>query len=376
MSNIKTQLRSETFIGRIQKVMSPLQRHGRDANATELNSQPESPLPRRTGVSPVLFMCRLVSRSRCAFATLCFSLLLAIALTGCGKSSSSDQLTLQLNWKPEPQFGGFYAAELDGAYKQHNLNILINPGGVGTPTAQMVGAGKVPFAIVSADEIVTARAQGNNLVALFAVYQTCPQGLMTRASRGFKSIGDIFTHPGIVAMERGLVYAQILKKKYGFDRVQIAPSPGGDLSLYLAKPDYSMQCFVTSEPLAAEKAGVPAKTFLIADTGYNPYTAVLVTSDEFLKAHPDTVKSMIAAVRQGWRDYLDHPNPTNELRHQLNATMDPATFAQSAAVQKPLIDTGGELGAMTLDRWQLLIDQMIEFKAIDRPVQAADCFLK
>ena len=118
--------------------------------------------------------------------------------------------------------GGFYAAD----YHAAGLNVDVIPGGVGTPTVQMVAAGKVDFAVVSADEIIIARSNGADVVALFAVYQTNPQGLMTHAARGFKNIGDIFTHDGTVAMQRGLPYANFLEKKYSFDKVKIVPSPG------------------------------------------------------------------------------------------------------------------------------------------------------
>ena len=130
--------------------------------------------------------------------------------TGCDKGkdpsgrATRPSVTLQLNWKPEPQFGGFYAAEVEGIYARHGLDVTITGGGAGAPTVDMIGAGTVPFAIVSADEIVRARAMGNLVVALFAVYQTNPQGIMTRASRGFKILADIFSHPGTLAMERGL----------------------------------------------------------------------------------------------------------------------------------------------------------------------------
>ncbi len=117
----------------------------------------------------------------------------------------------------------------------------------------MLGAGTVPFAIVSGDEIVRARANGNLIVGLFAAYQTNPQGIMTRAARGFTTIADVFSHPGTLAMERGLPYSSFLEKKYGFDKLRIVPSPFGDLSLYRTDPDYSMQCFVTSEPLAGRE---------------------------------------------------------------------------------------------------------------------------
>ena len=48
-------------------------------------------------------------------------------------------MRLALNWKPEPEFGGFYAAN----YKAHGLDVEILQGGVGTPTVQMVGAGQL-----------------------------------------------------------------------------------------------------------------------------------------------------------------------------------------------------------------------------------------
>lgn len=302
-------------------------------------------------------------------------------LTGCeskesgATQSGGPQLTLQLNWKPEPQFGGFYAAPFD----KHGLNVDVRPGGVGTPTVQMVATQQVPFGVVSADEVVLNRAQGGDVVALFAVYQTNPQGLMTRASRGFTDIGDIFKQDGTVAMQQGLPYADFLKEKYGFDNVRIVPSPGGDLSVFLKHEKYAMQCFVTSEPLAAKKAGVEPKTFLIADAGYNPYTTVLVTHGDYLAAHPDVVRKVIDAVRQGWTDYLSDPAQTNEVMRKLNPSMDRATFTASAAAQRPLIETDDAkqngIGSMTLDRWRTLCNQLADLKVVQSAPDPAKCFV-
>ena len=100
-------------------------------------------------------------------------------LTACTKST---KLKLALNWKPEPEFGGFYAAP----YSKYGLAVDILPGGSGTPTVQMVGAGSVDFGIVSADEIILARSHGNDVVALFAVFQDSPTGIMAHASRNLK----------------------------------------------------------------------------------------------------------------------------------------------------------------------------------------------
>ena len=79
-------------------------------------------------------------------------------LVSCGKPSKTR---LALNWKPDPQFGGFYAAP----YDKYGLAVDLLPGGAGTPTVQMIGAGTADFGIVSADELIVARSKGNDVVA-------------------------------------------------------------------------------------------------------------------------------------------------------------------------------------------------------------------
>jgi NitT/TauT family transport system substrate-binding protein len=289
----------------------------------------------------------------------------AALLAGCGKSSKTR---LALNWKPDPQFGGFYAAP----YEKYGLDVEILPGGAGTPTVQMIGAGSAEFGIVSADELVLARSRGNDAVALFAVFQNCPQGIMVHASRKLASIGDVVKE-GTLAIQRGLPYARLLEKKYGFDKVKVAPSPGGDITSFLHDEKFAQQCFIMSEPLQAKKAGVDVRVFPVADIGYNPYTTVLAVSGSYLRSNRDRAKAMTDAVREGWRAYLDDPNPTNERMHALNPSMDAATFAEVAAAQKPFIETS-TLGAMTAARWDALIAQLKDLGDIAQNIPAEECF--
>ena len=171
-------------------------------------------------------------------------------------SRSPGKIRLALNWKPDPQFGGFYAAP----YQAHGLDVEILPGGAGTPTIQMVGARSAEFGVVSADELVVARSQGNDVVALFAVCQNDPQGIMLHASRKLASLADLFKAPGTVALQRGLPYARLLEKKYGFEKVKIVPSPGGDISAFLANKNFAQQCFIMSEPLTAKHQGADVQS--------------------------------------------------------------------------------------------------------------------
>ena len=293
----------------------------------------------------------------------------AALLASCAKPS---KIRLALNWKPDPQFGGFYAAP----YAKHGLDVEILPGGAGTPTVQMIGAGSAEFGIVSADELVVTRSRGNDVVGLFTVFQNCPQGIMAHASRHLASIEDVLKE-GTLALQSGLPYARILKKKYGFDHVNVVPSPGGDITAFLRDEKFAQQCFVMSEPLQARRAGVDVKVFPVADIGYNPYTTVLATSGAQLKSDPDRAKATVAAVREGWRAYLDDPRPTNSRMHELNPSMDASTFAEVAEAQKPFIEAGVPglmLGSMTAERWTTLIAQLAELGDIPQTFPAQDCF--
>jgi len=289
----------------------------------------------------------------------------AALLTSCGRSS---KIRLALNWKPDPEFGGFYAAD----YARHGLDLEILPGGAGTPTVQMIGAGSAEFGIVAADDLLVARAQNNDLVALFAVFQQNPMGIMAHASRKLKSIEDVL-QSGTLAIQSGLPYARLLKKKYGFDHVKIVPSTGGDLTAFLNEENFAQQCFLMDEPLQARRKGVEVTVFPISEMGYNPYTTVLAVSGTYFQKNQDTAKSIVAAVRDGWRTYLDNPVPVNERMQALNPTMDLKTFNESAVAQKSLIESN-PLGKMTKQRWDTLANQLQELGDIKQAAPADQAF--
>jgi len=291
-------------------------------------------------------------------------------LAACGKSA---KIRLALDWKPEPEFGGFYAA----GFEKHGLDVEILPGGAGTPTVQMVGAGSAEFGIVAGDELIVARSKGNNVVALFAVYQQSPLGIMAHASRGLMSIADVFKG-GTVALQQGLPFAALLEKKYGFGHVRIVPSPNGDITAFLNDEMFAQQCYITSEPLTARRKGVAVTTFPVSDAGFSPYSTVLATSDDMLRKNPEMVKGIVAAVREGWRAYLDDPKATNEKMHQMNPSMDTDTFAEVAETQKPFIEDDDTrkngLGTMSTARWETLIGQLKDLGYIPAALPADECF--
>jgi NitT/TauT family transport system substrate-binding protein len=286
--------------------------------------------------------------------------------TGTTAGAPLTQVKLALNWVPEPEFGGFYSARESGAYRRHGIETEIQGGGAGVPVLQMVATGRADFGTVGADELVTARARGADVVAVFAAFQTSPQAIMAHSARKLAKLEDAFAS-GTLALETGLAYAKYLKTKFKWGPVSIVPYDGG-VARFLADPNFGQQCYITSEPIAVRRKGGDPQVFLIADTGFNPYTTVVVTRRELLEKKPELVRAFVLATREGWQSYLADPKPTNALLGKLNTALDAETLAAAAEAQRPLIETSETralgLGAMTRARWQTLATQLTELGLI------------
>lgn len=281
-------------------------------------------------------------------------------------SNAEEKIKLALNWKPEPQFGGFYQAQIDGQFKNQKLNVEIIEGGSGTPTIQMLANEKIEFGIVSGEEILISNERNpkNKVVALFAVYQTSPVMIMAHAEKKFKSIKDVFQSEGHLAMQSGLTYAQYLMKKFQPYKTKVVPYLGG-ITNFQKDPDFSQQGFITSEPLLAAEAGLKVSTFLVADEGFNPYNTVLAVNENYMKKNPEIVKKITAATRDGWTSYLKNPREANKFMASLNKSMPLETMKKSADLQVKLIQNPkAEIGRMTEARWKQLGEQLVDLKVI------------
>jgi NitT/TauT family transport system substrate-binding protein len=326
----------------------------------------------------MIFMNQNRFRNFASLAT-CLVAICLLAFAGCNRNQNATTqpaaLKFTLDWNPEPEFGGFYAAQINHSFEGYGLNLDMKPAGEGAPVTQLVATGKATFGTAGADEVVVARVNGADVVGIFAVYQVNPQGVMVHKARGFKSLADVFNNPGVLEAENAN-WLKYCTQKYGTNGVKIIENSEG-IAAFIAKPDYSKQCYVTSEPILAAAQHSDPQAFLIADSGFDPYTTMVITSGETVRKNPALVRSMINACRAGWTAYLNDPAPANAFMETLNHAMDPQTFTKAAEAQAKLIQTaeGAPLGMMTEQRWNELTKQMLELKAITQPVAGKDCFV-
>ncbi len=300
-----------------------------------------------------------------------YSLLIAFsALAVCAvEADASPEVQLALNWFPEAEHGGFYAADIHGYYREHGVVVNILGGGPDAPVIQRVATGAVAFGVTNADDVLYARTQQIPIVALMAPYQVNPRCIMVHASSGIDSIAAIANIT--LAMSNRPAFSHYLRWKYPFEGVQIVPYPG-NVTQFLADQNFAQQGYIFSEPYVAKAKGGDPKTLLVADIGFNPYASVLITTQEHIAADPQLVAAVVQASVKGWAKYLAEPEATNRHINSLNPEMglDILAYgaAESAAMVLDRVAQQHGLGHMTLQRWQELLAQMVAAGLIEAGV--------
>jgi len=313
-------------------------------------------------------------------------LLLASGLVGCQSSSSTtsetgtesgqrQKVTLALNWFPEAEHGGYYAALVNGHYEEEGLDVEIQPGGPGVPVIQNVASGRVMFGIGNADQVLVGRDKEADVVALLAPLQMSPRCIMVHEKSGIRRLQDLKNMT--LAVGSGKAYLEYLKTKVSLENVKLVPYPGS-IAMFLKNEDFGQQGYVFSEPFVARQQGGDPHVLMVSEIGFNPYTSLLVTHGEMVTGQEALVAKVVRASRRGWQDYLANPRTVNAYIHKVNPEMDMESLQFGVEAIQPLClpenMSPTELGAMSLERWQALSNQLKEIDWLDAELDPATAF--
>jgi len=279
-------------------------------------------------------------------------------------STTLIPVTLGLNWFPEAEHGGFYAALHHGYYREAGLDVTILPGGPKSPVLQQVATGQVTFAVDNADKLLLVRAQQADLVAVMSPIQNSPRCIMVHAESGIESFEQLSQQSGFtLAMNPGQPFAQFLSQRLDLTGLTLAPYPG-NVAQFLLDRKFAQQAYSFSEPFVAEQQGAKVRNLMLSDLGFNTYTSLLITSRNQIDQHPEVVQHMVTASQRGWQTYLENPAATNSLIHERNPEMGLDVLEFGVRDLQPLCLPDGfdpqKLGAMTAERWSTLADQMTQ----------------
>ena len=302
--------------------------------------------------------------------------LVTVLLLGCrppdppnappNRDAGKTRVTLQLNWFPEAEHGGFYAALVHGYFAEEGLDVRILPGGPGVQVVAQVAAAQADFGVANADRILVGQAQEARTVALLAPLQHSPRCIMVHADSGIRQFGQLRNLT--LAMSNTATFSLFLQRRVPLEGVQIVPYPG-NVARFLLEKNYAQQAYVFSEPFLAREQGAEPHNLMVSDLGFNPYTSCLISHPGLIADRADVVQRMVRASRRGWRKYLESPGETNRFIHDQNPEM-PLDILQFGAEQLrdlclDQVTSPEQIGRMEIERWQTLSEQLIEAEVFD-----------
>lgn len=285
-------------------------------------------------------------------------------------------ITLQTDWYPQPEMGGFYQAQLQGLYKAEGLDVTIAPGGPVVVAEQQVASGAAEFAMSSSDKIIAGVSRGLPLVAIAATMQQDPQGIMVHEESPIHTFADLDGHT--VAIKPGSTWFQYLLSRFDLKNVREIPATYS-VANFLQDPNYIQQAFVTSEPYFARKGGAQVRTLLVSSTGYQPYR-VMFTSRAYLAAHPDIAEKFVRASLKGWQNYMQDPTLANAAISKANPAMsaDWMRFSLDTLKEGHFIEGTGtpdsHLGHFTAERWATISKQLDALKVTAHPIDPTTAY--
>jgi class 3 adenylate cyclase/ABC-type nitrate/sulfonate/bicarbonate transport system substrate-binding protein len=215
-----------------------------------------------------------------------------------------DQVSLQLKWKHQFQFAGYYAAVEKGFYREHGLEVEIREGGPNTDAGSAVAAGAADFGVCTAGVLVNAAERANNII-LAVIFQHSPAVILVPHRTGIRAVSELKGHRLMDAPGSDDLAAMLKHEGVDYASLPRVAHSGNPRDLLVGKAD-AMVAYTTNEPFLFENYGTPYLIFSPRAYGLDFYGDNLCTSRREMAEHPHRVAAFRAASLEGWQYALAH----------------------------------------------------------------------
>ncbi len=212
-----------------------------------------------------------------------------------------EKVSLQLLWKHQFEFAGFYMAKEKGFYKDVNLDVDIKEFEFGLNVTQEIENGKSTFGI-GYPNIILDKANGANIVLLNALYQSSPHVLVSLKSSGINEIKE-FKNKRLMIEGDAIKTAPLLSMLYS-QNIKIEnlnrQNPSFNIDDLIDGKTDIFSSYLSNEVYKLDKNNIKYNIFDPKDYGFDFYNDLLFTSQNEIKNNPQMVKKFQEASIKGW----------------------------------------------------------------------------
>lgn len=285
-----------------------------------------------------------------------------------------DHVTLQLKWRHQFQFAGYYAALAQGYYRDAGLEVTLKEAEPGHDPVENVLNGHAEFG-VGTSELVLLRSHGKPVVVLAVIFQHSPLVLLARGAAGVNDLHDLAGKPLMIDPQSAELFAYF--KYEGIDprNLRIEPHTFNVQDLTSGRVA-AMSAYSTDEPFLVRGKGQEYLTLTPRAGGIDFYGDNLFTTDFQVRTHPERVRKFREASLRGWEYALAHPAEIIDLilREYDRGKSRPHLQFEAEQTAQLMHLALIEPGHMNPGRWRHIADTYAEFGMLP-PAFPLDGFL-
>ncbi|MEA3383557.1 MAG: ABC transporter substrate-binding protein, partial [Campylobacterota bacterium] len=228
--------------------------------------------------------------------------------------TKSDKISLQLQWKHQFEFAGFYMAKEKGFYKGVGLDVDIKEFTFDTDIVRDVQIGKSTYA-TNYPSVVLDKSNGADIVILSAILQLSPHVLISLKSSGIKSIKDFKDKKIMIgnnAVKTASFRSMLKSNNLSLDDMVQLKNRFNINDLINGVTDITT-AFRSNELYYLDKQGLEYNIWDPKDYEFDFYDVILFTSQSELDNNPQRVKNFNEATLRGWRYAFENIEETVNL---------------------------------------------------------------
>ena len=246
---------------------------------------------------------------------------MTLALSSCSGNNPATgageltKISLPMGYIPNIQFAPMYVAIEKGYFREAGIDVEFDYK-FETDGVALVGAGDLPFAVVSGEQVLLARAQGLPVTYVAAWYQEYPVSVVAQSElevlipqdlKG-KKIGlpGLFgaTYVGLRALlfEAEMSESDVTLDSIGFNQVELLATGEQDVVVG----------YTANEPIQLRARGIPVTEIRVADYVQLASNGILA-NEKVISEDPDLVRGFVGAFLKGLADTIANPEEAFEM---------------------------------------------------------------
>jgi NitT/TauT family transport system substrate-binding protein len=310
-----------------------------------------------------------------------FTTLLLVGLVGCYRqatpSSGPTHIRLPMGFVANVQFAPVYVAVEKGYFADEGIELEFDYSWE-TDGVRLVGAGELPFAIASGDQVLLAREQELPVVMAFNWWRRFPVAVIALEESGIREPSDLAGRTIGIPETFGASYIgwQALATAAGLEDgdAQLEVIGYTQLANLTEGRVAAAVVYANNEPVQLEQMGVDFVQFSVADYA-TMVSNGLITNEETMQENPELIRAFVRAFGRGVEDTLIDPDAAFEICKEYVEGLEENEAAQRAVLEASLVYwRGSPVGESDLAAWQKTAVVMLDADLLSEAVDVGQAF--